>query len=101
MVHYGAGRLSLKGSCSITVAEVSGAGESMERWSHTAAPHPTPFLPQAHWITLWAAEVLHHPACSGPPEACSAVTHGWQKHTISSTYCRNKHEIRESSVIKP
>lgn len=42
MVHYGAGRLSLKGSCSITVAEVSGAGESMERWSHTATPHPPP-----------------------------------------------------------
>lgn len=40
MVHYGAGRLSLKGSCSIRAPAVGRAGGSAERWSVTLLWNP-------------------------------------------------------------
>lgn len=63
MVHYGAGRLSLKGSCSITAPEVGwaggGNGEMVSVCSET--------IPQVVGMLL-------HITRSGPREACSAVT---------------------------
>lgn len=62
-MHYGAGRLSLKGSCSITAPEVGGAGggngEMVSVCSET--------VPRVVGMLL-------DMTCSGPREACSAVT---------------------------
>lgn len=69
MVHYGTGRLSLKGSCSIRAPEVGGAGGAWRDGVSLCCET----LPQAAG-SLSAPETLHHPACSGARDACSAVT---------------------------
>lgn len=69
MVHYGTGRLSLKGSCSIRAPEVGGAGGAWRDGVSLCCET----LPQAAG-SLSAPETLHHPACSGTRAACSAVT---------------------------
>lgn len=69
MVHYGTGRLSLKGSCSIRAPEVGGAGGAWRDGVSLCCET----LPQAAG-SLSAPETLHHSACSGARDACSAVT---------------------------
>lgn len=78
MVHYGTGRLSLKGSCSIRAPEVGGAGGAWRDGVSLCCET----LPQAAG-SLSAAETLHHSACSGARDACSAVTsHSRRKNTL-------------------
>lgn len=69
MVHYRTGRLSLKGACSIRVPEVGGAGGAWRDGVSLCCET----LPQAAG-SLSALETLHHMACSGAWDACSAVT---------------------------
>lgn len=110
MVHYGTGRLSLKGSCSIRVPEVGGAGGAWRDGVSLCCGT----LPQAAgWLS--APEALHHPACSGARDACSAVTPAFppQQRAFSPTQKRQRlatlivvsggikrSEIRESSAIE-
>lgn len=54
-----------------------GRREQGEMESHCYPPPPTSQKPAGSH-----SEVLHHPACSGPTESCSAVTHGLQKHSF-------------------
>lgn len=68
-MHYGTGRLSLKGSCSIRAPEVGGAGGAWRDGVSLCCET----LPQAAGL-LSAPETLHHPACSGAWDACNAVT---------------------------
>lgn len=67
MVHYRTGRLSLKGSCSIRVPEVGGAGGAWR--DGVSLCRET--LPQAAG-SLSALETFHHMACSGAWDGCSA-----------------------------
>lgn len=107
MVHYGTGRLSLKGSCSIRAPEVGGAGGAWRDGVSLCCET----LPQAAG-SLSAPEALYHPACSGTRVAFSAVTP--RSHSSSTPFhpLRKdkdfiivsggiKHsEIRESGAIK-
>lgn len=78
MVHYGTGRLSLKGCCSITAPGVGGAGGAWRDGVSLCCET----LPRAAG-SLSAPETLHHPACSGARDACSAVTpHAYSSSTL-------------------
>lgn len=86
MVHYGTGRLSLKGSCSITAPEVGGAGGAWRDGVSLCCET----LPRAAG-SLSAPETLHHPACSGAREACSVVTlHAYSGNTPFHPHRKDK-----------
>lgn len=86
MVHYGTGRLSLKGSCSIRAPEVGGAGGAWRDGVSLCCET----LPQAAG-SLSASETLHHPACSGARDACSAVTpHSHSSNTLFHPHRKDK-----------
>lgn len=88
-MHYGTGRLSLKGSCSIRAPEVGGAGGAWrDGVSLCCETHP-----QAAG-SLSAPEMLHHPACSGARDACSAVTpHSYSSSTLSHPRRKDKDSV--------
>lgn len=86
MVHYGTGRLSLKGSCSIRAPEVGGAGGAWRNGVSLCCET----LPQAAG-SLSALETLHHPPCSGARDACSAVTpHSHSSNTLLHPHIKDK-----------
>lgn len=109
MVHYGTGRLSLKGSCSIRAPEVGGAGGA--RRDRVSVCCET--LSQAAG-SLSAPETLHHPACSGARDACCVVTpHSYSSNPLFHPHRKDKDcafivvsgvikhsEVRESGAIK-
>lgn len=88
MVHYGTGRLSLKGSCSIRAPEVGGAGGAWRDGVSLCCET----LPQAAG-SLSAPEMLYHPACSGTRAACSAVTP--RSHSSSTPF----HPLRKDKDL--
>lgn len=90
MVHYGTGRLSLKGSCSIRAPEVGGAGGAWRDGVSLCCET----LPEAAGL-LSAPEMLHHPACSGARDACSAVT----PHSHSSSPLFHPHSKDKDFVL--
>lgn len=98
MVHYGTGRLSLKGSCSIRAPEVGGAGGA--RRDRVSVCCET-LSQAAGWLS--APETLHHPACSGARDACCAVT----PHSYSSNPLFHPHRkvllllsVEESNIVR-